>query len=269
MNQGDHVILCLPFKNDTTWLECTSQKMPFAFLGDFTADRTVLACTPQGGKLMHTPKYLAGNNLQIRTGSFTINDAGELAGSMETLFKGTQYDNREGIIDESPTEQLKELKRIYPVNNLEIEKFEFKQDKSQQPVTTENIKLAARDYASVNDDKFYFMINPVNRRTSTPRDVRNRINEVYINDGYTDEDEIGYTLPKGYRLDKMPLNINLKEPFGTFTATMRLKGDQLTYTRKIQIIDGNYGKDTYPNLVDFYRKVADADDYSITLVKSH
>lgn len=269
MDQGNHIILCLPFKNDTTWLECTSRKIPFGFLGDFTDDRTVLACTPQGGKLMYPPKYLAGNNLQTRKANFNVNDAGELTGDMETLFKGTQYENRERVIDESPAEQVKDLKRIYPVNNLDIEKFEFKQNKNQQPVTTENIKLKACDYASVNDGKFYFMINPVNRRTTTPRDVRNRINEVYINDGYTDEDEINYTLPKGYHLDKMPLNINIKQPFGTFTATMHLKGDQLTYTRKIQIIDGYYGKDTYPDLVDFYRKVVDADDYSVTLVKNH
>ncbi len=269
MDQGDHVILCIPFKNDTTWLECTNQKIPFGFLGDFTDDRTVLACTPEGGKLLHTPKYITQNNLQSRKASFIINAAGELSGNMETLFKGIQYDNREGVINESATEQIKDLKKTYPINNLEIEKFNFSQDKSLQPVTTENIKLTARDYASVSEGKVYFMVNPVNRTERTPREVRNRLNAVYINEGYTDEDEINYTLPKGYRLEKMPLNIAITKPFGSYTATMILNGDQLIYKRKMQLTDGNYSKDAYQDLVDFYRNVSDADNYSVTLVKNN
>ncbi len=60
---GNHVILCIPFKNDTTWLECTSQNLPFGFLSDFTDDRDVVACTENGGVIMHTPKYINSTNL--------------------------------------------------------------------------------------------------------------------------------------------------------------------------------------------------------------
>src|SRR5579863_10407875 len=80
--QGNHVILCLPFKNDTTWLECTDQKIPLGFLGDFTDDRTVLAFTPEGGKLMHTPKYTTDENLEKRKANFVIDQEGRLSGDM-------------------------------------------------------------------------------------------------------------------------------------------------------------------------------------------
>jgi transglutaminase-like putative cysteine protease len=99
MSQGNHIILCLPFKNDTTFLECTSQKIPFGFLSDFTDDRTVLACTPEGGKLMHTPKYTAQINSQVRKAGFTVDKNGVLTGDVTTTFKGTQYDNHEDLLD--------------------------------------------------------------------------------------------------------------------------------------------------------------------------
>lgn len=269
MDQGNHVILCVPFKNDTTWLECTSQKIPFGFLGDFTDDRTVLACTPQGGKLLHTPRYLPQANLQIRKAKFNISATGELSGDMQTTFEGTQYDNREEFMGESSIEQEKLLKKIYPINNLDIGKFMFKQDKSSKPVTTETVSLVARDYASVNNNKLYFLINSVNRRTGVPREIRNRTTSVYLNDGYTDEDEISYTLPKGYHFEKLPLNLNVEKPFGTYQATMVLKGNVLTYKRRIAIIDGTYDKSAYQDLIDFYQTVVEADNYNTILVKNN
>jgi len=33
--QGNHIILCLPFKNDTTWADCTQPNHPFWLFGRF------------------------------------------------------------------------------------------------------------------------------------------------------------------------------------------------------------------------------------------
>ena len=268
MNQGDHIILCLPFKNDTTWLECTSQKIPFGYLGNFTDDRLVLACTPEGGKLLHTPNYDAAGNLQLRRADFVINNTGDLAGSMKTTFKGSQYENREYLVDEAVTEQNKILQRVYPINNLTVKKFELLQDKGAQPVTTENLSLSAPEYASVDNDKLYFAVNSVNRHDDIPKEVRNRSNDVYINDGFTDEDLITYKIPAGYKFLKAPLNVSIEKPFGKFKANLSFINGQLVYSRKLQVVDGTYSKDLYQDLVDFYRDVEEADHYTVSMVKN-
>jgi hypothetical protein len=266
---GNHVILCLPFKNDTTWADCTSETIPFGYLGDFTDDRTILACTPDGGKIMHTPKYTAGDNLESRKAAFTINEAGELAGNMTTSFKGTLYNEHSYyLLNESRTDQNKTLQKLYPINNLTIDKLAISEDKSPNPVTTEDIDLHARDFASLTDGKYYFMLNAANRNTYVPRQVLNRINDVYINRGYTDDDDISYTLPPGYRVEKKPLEVVIEKPFGKFSAIMEVKDNQIIYKRKLVVIDGNYPKDIYQDLVNFYQSVADADDYTVSLVKN-
>lgn len=269
IDQGNHVILCLPFKNDTTFLECTSQNIPFGFLGDFTDDRIVLACTPQGGKLMRTPKYTAQANLEQRKANFTLSANGNLSGTMVTNFKGTNYEDRDHVIYESKTEQIKDLKKIYPINNLDIESADLKQFKVEQPYTTETLKISATDYASVSDGKIIFLANPANRVSSPLREVRNRHNDVYINRGYTDEDEITYTLPAGYKVDMRPKKVSIEKPFGKFESSATVNGDKLVYSRKLQIIDGTYSKDTYQDLVDFYQSIADVDNDNVTLVKGN
>jgi hypothetical protein len=267
MDQGDHVILCIPFKSDTTWLECTSQKIPFGFLSDFTDDRWVLACTPQSGKLLHTPVYTPQDNVTKRLGNFAIDDKGQLTGAMTTTFTGTDFEDRDYIIDEPYTEQVKIIRDIYPIGNFDIEKLEYSKDKSIKPVATEKIKLNSRDFASLNTDRFYFKINLANRVGRVPNEVRNRRTDVYINRGYIEDDEITYTLPAGYSPDKVLLNKNLVKPFGKYTVSMHVDGRQLVYQRRLQINDGNYPKDSYQDLVDFYQAVADADGYNMALVK--
>ncbi|MEO7215236.1 DUF3857 domain-containing protein [Mucilaginibacter sp.] len=269
MSQGNHIILCLPFKNDTTFLECTSQKIPFGFLSDFTDDRTVLACTPEGGRLMRTARYSPQVNLQTRRADFVIDNNGELNGSITTVFKGTQYDNREDMLDEPRSEQLKMFPKLYPaVNNLDIESFGFKQEKNILPVITEEVKLNARDFATTDNGKLYFSLNPLNRSGRSPREVRNRNTALYINSGYTDEDEITYKLPAGYKAEFGPLHVAIDKPFGKFTANMEISGDKLTFKRRLQLIDGTYSKELYSQLVEFYQQVVEADNYNVSLVKN-
>jgi hypothetical protein len=265
--QGNHVILCIPFKNDTTWLECTNQQLPFGYLGDFTDDRTVLACTPDGGKLLRTPKFAADKNTVTRQANFTLSESGDLAGEMQTTFKGLEYDDRDPTIEKAKTEWSKDFKKYYGINNVFLKKLEYRQEKTIDPTTSEQVELSARDYGAITDGKYYFSLNSIDHTTTSIKHVRNRTNPVTIPHGRTIVDEITYTLPKGYQLDSEPLNVSIDKTFGSFTATMVIKGDQLIYTRKFQIKDGTYDKDVYQDIVDFYDAVIDADNYNVTLVK--
>ncbi|WP_259068028.1 DUF3857 domain-containing protein [Mucilaginibacter sp. X4EP1] len=269
MNQGNHAILCLPFKNDTTWAECTSQTIPFGYLGDFTDDRAVLAVTPDGGKLMHTPKYSADDNLRSRKAEFVIGDDGKLSGTMVTIFKGTDYENREKALTDNNTDRIKGLKSAYAINNVTFESVDFKEDKSPHPAITESLKLSASDFATTSDGRFNFPVNPVNRLNTTLREVRNRVSDVHIIRGYTIYDEITYTLPKGYHLDSKTIDINIDKPFGNYTATLTLNGNQLIYKRKSQLKQGTFSGDTYQDMVDFFQTVYDADSYNVSLVKNN
>jgi hypothetical protein len=268
MDQGNHIILCLPFKNDTTWCDCTNETIPFGYIGDFTDDRMVLACTPEGGKLMRTRKYTADDNIELRKANVTIDTAGNLAGDMATRFGGIDYEDRNEIIAGSPAERIKDLQHIYPINNLHVVKLDFVQDKSLQPITTEYLGFKASEYASVDAGKMYFLPSLANRLTHIPPQVLNRVTDMYINEGYTEEDDITYTLPPGYHLESETNTVKLQKPFGSFSTTSEVKDGKLIYHRKFKLIDGTYPKDTYADLVDFFQDVYDADGQNLTLVKN-
>src|SRR5690606_12864102 len=143
MNQFDHAILSIPFENDTVWVDCTSKENPFGYLGTFTDDRLAVACTPEGGKLVRTPKFEAQTSQQVRKASFKLDDKGSIYRKMETVFDGWQYDNRDFIIGEPISEQLKKVPEIYRIDNLVIESFEIDQEKGSMPKTVEKLNFKA------------------------------------------------------------------------------------------------------------------------------
>ncbi|RZL44846.1 MAG: DUF3857 domain-containing protein [Pedobacter sp.] len=264
MNQGNHIILCMPLKGDTTWLECTSQKIPFGFLGDFTDDRYVLACTPEGGKLLKTPKYGSQNNLQVRNAHLIIDQTGNLSGSVKTIFSGTQYDNHEEIIDKPFIEQQKLLKEDYNIDHINFEKITYLQDKYVNPNITENLNLTIKNYGVINNNKLFIVLNAFNVKGTIP-EVRNRAMPVYINRGYTDIDTIIYTIPENVIAVIEPHQKALNSDFGSYISTATIEGNKLTYYRKFVLNEGTFPAQGYEQFSKFITEVNTADNLKFIL----
>jgi len=264
--QGNHIILCLPFKNDTTWLECTSKYMPFGFLGDFTDGRQVLACTPEGGKLMRTPNLSAEDSKQIRNASFKIEGDGSIRGNMLTRFEGAQYNNHDVLLNEPYNEQIKKLPELYPLPNLEIESLEFKKDKGLKPATTETLKLFSGGYCSFNDGKIHIPLNLINKYP-IPKEVTNRVNPFHIARGFIDEDTITYEIPEGYKLNTPADKKAFEKGFGSYLCDISISGNKIIYKRKLQLNEGTYKPEEYQEFVAFCELVADTDNARLILSK--
>ena len=265
MVQGNHVILCMPLKGDTTWLECTSQKIPFGFLSTFTDDRLVLACTKDGGKLLRTPKLATDGNLQIRNADLKVMANGDIAGKMITTFYGSQYENNEDVIDKAPSEQKKLLADIYDIDNINFKGVDYIQNKAANPEVIENISLELPRYGTVNNNRLFLKLNAFNVHKTIP-EARNRIKSVYINRGFTDEDKIVYNLPDEVETNLLPQNDkNLKSIFGEYISKTVLEGKKLTYYRKLVINEGTFPAENYAEFFNFTTEVNTADNLKLIL----
>lgn len=264
MNQANHVILCVPLAGDTTWLECTDQKIPYGFLSNFTDDRIVLACTPEGGKLLRTPKYTAQQNAQKRTAQFILDKNGHINGGAKTIFQGTHYDNNDHIIDKSFSEQQKLLAKTYAINNISFEKVAYLKKKDKLPELQENLTMSVNNYGAINNEKIFLPINPFQFKIAVT-EVRNRTMPVYLNRGYTREDSISYTLTDDLKPVLEPLTKSFQGQFGSYMSTTSLKGNVITHYRKFVLNEGNFPAATYIDFVKFINDVNAAEDLRCVL----
>jgi hypothetical protein len=263
--QGNHIILCVPFGQDTTWLECTNKLMPFGYLGSFTDNRNVLVCTPEGGILTRTPKYPDSLNTQQRTAQFMIDSIGNLRGSMTTAFKGLLYQKRLPLEVFTYSDKLKRIKTIYSFLQMSVSKYDLSFMKKNNPVAVERCSFISRRYAGLGDNSLIIPLNPVNRFMDVPLMSKNRKNNIYISRGYVMSDSLSYIFPEGYEISLLPNEADIHSPFGSYTTKIKASENKLVYIRTFRLRSEYYPSDNYKQFVHFLQQIWGVDRQNFIL----
>ncbi|WP_392469511.1 DUF3857 domain-containing protein [Sphingobacterium cellulitidis] len=263
---GNHIILCLPFENDTTWLECTSQELPFGYLGDFTDDRLVLAVTENGGKIMRTAVYSYDQNLQHRKSSFVLSPEGKISGTINTEFAGTQFENHFVNVKKIKDDQIKNLRRQYDINRIQFNDIKYSINDGPKLSLTEELSIEAENFGIKNNNNITVFPNFLNRISPIP-DIRNRSNLVKITRGYTDIDETEIQLPDNLQHVIIPLKKKFEVPMGVYELTVDIKDGKMVCYRKLQIKEGVYPAASYADFSNFMLEVSllDGTKYNLAL----
>jgi hypothetical protein len=266
--QGNHVILAVPDAEETIWLECTSQDIPFGFLGSFTDDRDVLMITPEGGKIAHTQSYGFKDNSLLTQGTCTLDTDGNISVQAEITTTGIQYYQRYWVLSEKQDDKEKFYKNYWDyIDNISINSITFENEKEQVQLK-EHIDFNARSYPSFAGDNIIFNVNILNRSTYIPKRYKNRERPLYLSRGYVDVDEVTIALPKTYSVNTLPEPIRFESKFGVYTSEVKQQEDgTLLYSRQYELYEGSFPKEDYENYRKFRKKIAKNDNQKIILTK--
>lgn len=267
MNQANHMILCVPLEKDTTWLECTSHNTPPGYIGNDNSNRTVLLITEEGGKLARTPVYAPASNFQKRSTRVNIDEEGTAEISINTRYGNAQYEENARMLFMEPTEKRKRIMNALSIPNMQISTLDYLQPDKDAAVLNETINLKCTQLLTRGGDRLFLTLNLLNRQENTITAIENRKTFFSMEYSYNDEDEIIYTLPKGYKVEFIPKDIVIESEFGKYTATVVVKENTLVYTRKKMIIDNQYPPEKFNDFVAFYKKMYQADKQKGILAK--
>jgi len=269
--QGNHIILNLPTENEDVWLECTSQKVPFGYLGDFTDDRDVLVVTPEGGIIKHTKIYKSEENLQHTIGHYEINNDGSMNASVKISSHGTQYhDNLLEKDGASPTDLDVSFKQYFSnINNIKFSNIKVINNKENGSFD-EELEFIASHYASQTDSEMLISVNAFNKFSNAPKRIRNRKLPFKIASGFLDIDEVKIKLPANLTVLHVPDKFELENKFGNYTAELiKVDSHNYIYKRSLQIEEGNHPKEEYENYRSFLKNIRKYDNSKIVLKKSN
>lgn len=267
--QGNHMMLNIPNEANDIWLECTSQTIPFGFLGRFTDDRDVLVLTDKGGVIKHTAIYKNETNSQQTEAKIILDTNGRINATVNITSKGIQYGDRYRIIDDTKEEIDTYYKNTFwdYINNLTIETYDFNNNKDEV-VFKEDLKIFATNYASLLDKEMLFSPNIFNKYTRLPTRYRNRVQPLKIGTGFKDIDNFEIQIPETYKINQLPDKTIIDNEFGHYECSVKkTTPTTLQYNRIFQLNEGLHPKESYSKYREFIKSIIKKDNTKIALSK--
>lgn len=259
-SQFNHVVVCVPLATDTVWLECTSQKNPFGYMGSSTANRKALAITETGAAPVRTPVYSEKQNVQKRNANVVLDIQGNGKAEVVTTYSGLMYEYAAAAAFGSVEEQKKWLQLSTDIPVFDLNSFRVAIKKERVPSVTASMNLTLNKLATVTGKRLFLQPNLMNRETNIPAKVESRKSKVILRNTFSQFDSISYSVPEQIYPEFLPEPIKIESRFGTYEATFKLDQGKVVYIRKFVRRNGEFPAESYAELIDFYKNVSRADN---------
>lgn len=267
-NQFNHVILCVPFQQDSLWLECTSQTIPTGQISESNEDRWALMISSDGGSLVRTPSSRSRDNRQTRVASVTLSPDGSARAESHTVVSGNQQnDVRSGLGGASPAEKEQWMLDDLRLPNVVLQKYRVEGIETHRPEISVAVWLNLPRFAAVSGSRLFFQPNLLERQTRVPPTIAVRLSPVRFSYPYLDQDSVYYRIPASMAVEALPSPASLSSSFGSFSSSTTALGDTaLVFRRTLEISRRIIPPERYGEYRQFFADVVKADRGQVVLV---
>jgi len=233
-NRFNHVILLVPLKEDSVWLECTSSSLDFGSLDVGTENKNALLITENGGVLISTPTSSSHSNIFSAYSKIMLNEDG--SGIIETIFN-TAGEYRE-IIDDILKAKRDEQKQALVMDLSFKQPDDFELSKKVGGSThTVLLKMSIEKVPEFSAGSKLFLAPRLYKIWSgkLPKADKRRL-DFYFNFPFEKRDTTVYVLPAGYKVDALPPTREFKTENTSYISKCWYDETQRSVYSSVQII---------------------------------
>jgi hypothetical protein len=267
-NSFNHEILCIPFKGDTTWLECTSSITPFGKLGPFTENRRALLITEDGGKLVNTPRSVMQDNQFNSEAHITLDADGGAIAKVKILSTGEYRDDYINISYLKTDEQKEAYMHI--LNLKQPSFFDFTPSTDKEGVKEIDINLEYEKFCDIKaGDKQFYRPHVFDLCAFTVPIEEKRKSDYYFQHPLQKSCITTIDLPAGYEIETLPANQALKFTYGNYEVkyTYDAAKNQVISNAKFNLTNQVIPAARYNELQQYLDAVAKAQNKKLVIRK--
>lgn len=260
----NHVILTVPFGNDTTYLECTSKTLPFGYVHSGIQGRKALMITENDSKFTNIPSTTPEEVMCTRTFDIQIRESGHSLINFVADEKGSNFEWITSLSTETNKNTVdKYMRNTILSGSYELQDFRFeKADRDSNNICTHaSIKITnlIKKYGNnILLSPFPLEIPLYEKPGIRKQNIQLDIPEYYI-------DTIKYHLPEGINITKIPKDINIDSSYGTYSLSFEKQDNILIVKKKLLIPSGRYTLSQYRDFYDFINSVRQSENQKLNI----
>ena len=264
VGQMNHVILQVPLKNDTLWLECTNPQLPMGYVHEDIAGHDAIEVSQTGGRLVRLPVYADSTNLMHSAININLSEQGAANLKVSLSVLNRQYESCIPLLKADEKDRQKYLHQIVHAPQAEIGKVDINESGAK---ITLDAEIKSQKYANQTGQRLFVPICPVHRGYTVPNTNTERIDDIWRDMGYLDTDDITITIPEGYAIEACPKGVSIEQPFASFSFSIQTDGNTIHVKNRLLMKSGTFPKSQYPQLADFIRSINSAYNQKVVLKK--
>ena len=254
--QADHVVLMVPLKNDSLWLECTNRDLPFGYVHDGMAGHDVLLVSGEQSAICTIPETPDSLNTETNVISLRLMPDATAISSIKHVYKNHEMEDAIRFVLYKPeNERINDLAESLSVNKAQISNIKTDYHKSEYPEITISYDMTAEKFANVTGSRMFVTLNPFRNIWSRIFSASTRKLPIHVQSPVRQTDSIYIELPEGYTIESSPKPVVLQSEFGTFTSSIEIIDNHLTIEHKIHIHSGKYAPESYSEFKTFFKEV--------------
>ncbi|HEY3389188.1 MAG TPA: DUF3857 domain-containing protein, partial [Prolixibacteraceae bacterium] len=158
-SQFNHVVLVVPLKNDTIWLENTVNTNPFGYMGTFTQNRDALLSNNGRSKLVRIPALKMKDDLVSYRLAFELNLSESTKVNLNISFKWKDFETFDQLhSDYNDDEKDKIIRNYMPFEDYEVINWNLKRRDRDTASIELSAELNLNKFLKQLGNEFYFSI---------------------------------------------------------------------------------------------------------------
>lgn len=269
--QFDHAIAAAPLNGELMFLDGTAENYSFGELPAMDQDVWAMVLIDGEGKFMKVPTKPVEENQRVREIRLDLKEDGSVNGETNVLQSGIFAAYYRSIFKD-----LGEIKRKELIQNSlssscpgsVLEEFSFSDLADLNVPVEQRYKFRVPNYAKKVGEELHLKPSLIERVESTSIVAQEeRRFPMYFYSQYCTQNTVEIIIPEGYEVERIPDDVDLVFPFGSYRVKYLIEEDLIKYERYYTFNTFEISKEEYSFFKDFIERIAHEDAKEIILIQ--